>query len=102
MPDKLILRDWSPEFPTEEGFYWFYGNLWLGQMGMDYYEDNVPEPEMVLVAVYKNVAVANGQFVSRTKFDKANRKAGWLGYWAKAVLPESPYDGNGFFEAKKA
>jgi hypothetical protein len=94
-----IIRGWSPDLPTEEGFYWFYGDLWMGLMGSDFNEDNVPEARMVLVEIQRNIIIGDGSIVPTAKFNKEERIAGWLGYWAPAEMPAPPYDGNYYFKS---
>ncbi len=90
---------WTDEFPTESGWYWFHGELHMGDMGGDYDDDYIHTPETTLVEVTHNMVVAEGHFVSRKKFDKEAHRPGWLGYWAKATLPCAPYDGNNYFNS---
>lgn len=90
---------WQDTLPTEKGWYWFYGELHMGGMGRDYFDDYIHTPEMTIVNVHPTMITAEGHFVSRNKFDKEKRKSGWLGYWAKATLPESPHDGNSYFNS---
>ncbi len=98
---------WSDTLPTVSGMYWFYGELHMGSMGMDYHDDYVHKPSMTLVKVMRAeekspIIVAEGGFVSTHAFDKSTRREGWLGYWTKAILPEPPYDGNDYFKQRKS
>ncbi len=90
---------WQSTMPFEEGKYWFYGELNMGDMGCDYKDEYVHKPELSLVTIHCNdMASANGQIVFRRKFNKESRHSGWWGYWAAAELPESPYDGDALFD----
>lgn len=42
------MNNWTKEFPTEPGVYWFYGNPFLGSMGVHFQEGYIPEPEIPL------------------------------------------------------
>ncbi len=90
-------RTWLVTPPSKPGFYWFYGDVHHGGMGIDFRPDKPPtEPEMVLVEVFNIangvMAKCNGQFVPLKRFDIDSHKAGPLGYWTPAELPESPAD----------
>ena len=98
---------WSDTLPTVDGMYWFYGELHMGSMGMDYRDDYIHKPSMSLVKVMRAnekspIVVAEGGFVSSRPFVKSTHREGWLGYWTKAILPESPYDGNNYFNEQEA
>jgi hypothetical protein len=87
---------WTDKFPKQEGKYWFYGDPHLGSMGMHYKDDYKIEPEMYLLDVKKIsnglIGVTEGQFVPSNKFDKTKTREGYLGYFAKAELPDIPED----------
>jgi hypothetical protein len=92
---------WSKEFPNKDGFFWFYGEPHMGQMGGHFKGTIRPNLKMCLVEIKKIsngfLAVMNGHHVPNTPFDKENKKPGFLGYWAKAELPKPPEDVDGLF-----
>ena len=92
---------WKSEFPSEPGFYWFWGEPFAGGMGRDYKEGATFTPELNVVEVTeianKNLmAVCRGQFMSSKSFIKERRQEGWLGYWSKIDLPNLPTDTKNF------
>jgi hypothetical protein len=89
---------WSSSPPEEPGEYWFYGDPYKGQMGIDY-QDNAPivKPKMYLVQIRKisngMMAVTEGQIIPLRKFNKAKVHGnGYVGYWRKAKFPNPPED----------
>ena len=42
---------WKSEFPSEPGFYWFWGEPFAGGMGRDYKEGATFTPELNVVEV---------------------------------------------------
>ncbi len=71
-------------------------------MGCDYNDDAPPiELKMQLVEIYKIsngiICQCDGQMISSKKFDKAKRQSGYIGYFAKAILPDVPVDKFGLF-----
>lgn len=93
-------KGWSTKFPVKAGMYWFYGDPYQGQMGMDF-QENTAEAKMYLVAVRKVVngfiATTDGQFVPTTQFDRTRQRNGYVGYWMEATLPKAPNDTLGLF-----
>ena len=69
---------WTKEWPTEIGFYWFYGFLWSRR------EDDKPRLDSVEVKPIGNgiMYVAGGSFIYKTEE--------CIGFWHKADLPELP------------
>ena len=68
---------WTKQWPTEPGFYWFYG--WP-------FRDREHKPELHFVDVWK---VINGiTFVTQGFF--LYKEEGADGYWMPAELPELP------------
>lgn len=97
-------RAWSIEPPQTPGFYWLYGDVHHGGMGIDYRDDKPPtKPDMVLVEVFKIsngvMAKSGGHIVPTEKFDIKTLRPGPLGYWSPAELPEPPKDEAGLFKA---
>ena len=91
------MNDWTSEIPDEVGHYWFYGNPYMGGMGIDFREDSPPvEAKMHLVEVYAIsnglMAVTEGQVIPLRKFVKTNMREGVVGYWKRARLPVAPKD----------
>jgi hypothetical protein len=90
------MNEWSTDFPSEEGDYWFYGDPWFGSMGQDYVPGAVPNVKMYFVQVHATgrgfIGEARGQFVTSRKFDPAQRREGYLGYWRKVDMPPPPRD----------
>ena len=71
---------WTKEWPTESGFYWFYGLLWYR-----YYRDG-DKPELVSVEV---IPVINGiMYGAKGTFIYEGEKH--VGFWCKADLPKLP------------
>ena len=71
---------WTKEWPTEAGFYWFYGFLWYR-----YYRDG-DKPELVSV---EGILASNGiMYVAKGAFIYKSEKH--IGFWHKADLPELP------------
>lgn len=96
--------NWTTEAPTQPGDYWFFGDF-MGGMGLDFTDDAVVEPRMMLVRVDKCsnglMAVSEGRFVPRIPFDKTGRVEGYVGYWAPAELPEPPVNTEAFASYKR-
>lgn len=73
--------DWSEEWPTEPGRYWFYGYKWK-----PFTSDMDKPPEMFLVKVRDGgngvMRVTDGHFLYKAE--------GGRGLWTPAVLPEIP------------
>jgi len=74
-------NQWTSEWPTEPGMYWFYG--WPFLQG-----EPTDEPEWVSVEVFfdgggKSVWVGGGHFM----FKSENR-----GLWTPAILPDAPLE----------
>lgn len=93
------VSHWIDEFPRDPGFYWFYGDQYLGQMGCHFFENSPPiEPKMQLIEVFKVsngiMAKCDGQFFPSRKFDKTKNIQGYSGYFKKAELPKPPSDTN--------
>jgi len=71
---------WTKEWPTESGFYWFYGFLWYR-----YYRDG-DKPELASIEV---IPTSNGiMCVAKGAFIHEGEKH--MGFWCKADLPELP------------
>ena len=69
---------WTKEWPTESGFYWFYGFLWSRMDG--------DKPHLVSVEVRP---ISNGiMYVAKGSFIYKREKH--IGFWHKADLPELP------------
>lgn len=72
--------EWSEEFPTEKGNYWFYG--WTSS-----FENDETEPRMRFVKIIvlddgSLYVVADGQLMFKCEEPK--------GKWAKADVPNPP------------
>lgn len=93
------MKEWTTDIPTEEGHYWFYGDI-VGGMGSHFTDDFKPEPEFIHVQVSKitngMIFVGQGRFLPDRKFDKKIRKEGVIGYWKK-IDHEIPEDSENFF-----
>ena len=69
---------WTKEWPTESGFYWFYGFLWSRMDG--------DKPHLVSVEVRQ---ISNGiMYVAKGAFIYKREKH--IGFWHKADFPELP------------
>jgi hypothetical protein len=96
---------WSSTAPDTEGIYWFYGDPFMGSMGIDF-RDDAPKikPELYLVEIREIsngfLAVTKGNIISLRKFNKKDKfyREGYVGYWAEAELPENPPDPEKLFE----
>ena len=91
----MNVNEWSNEFPSEEGVYWFYGDPFHGQLSCDF-ENSSIEPNLYYVQVKQIsnglIAVASGQFMSSHKFNKEQRRSGYVGYWKKFEQIQLPND----------
>lgn len=69
---------WTTEWPTESGFYWFYGFLWGYRNG--------DKPRLVSVEVSP---ISNGiMYVTKGSF--IYKREGHIGLWHVADLPKLP------------
>lgn len=76
-------KDWTTEIPTEDGLYYFYGELYFGSMGLHSKEEYQLKLELNIVEIGNNgkIMIADGGFVY---------KSGIVGYWQKIPTPELP------------
>lgn len=80
---------WYADAPSQPGYYWFYGEPFMGQMG-GHYTGSV-QPVICLHSVKlqlvggKLMAVVDGQFMPLNKWDGS--RVGYYGKWAVASLP---------------
>ena len=77
--------------------HWFYGDPLYGSMGMHYSQPVDREDlRLSLVEIHKIsndwMAVTNGHFMPTHKFNKKEKREGYLGYFAKADIPDIPED----------
>ena len=95
------MSDWTHKTPTEPGDYWFYGEPYMGSMGM-HYEDSYKPDDLYLIRVkIRNISngmifIGDGNFMPSNKFN--GKQEGHLGYWLKFDLPEIPKDKKGIFK----
>lgn len=76
-------NDWTQEWPTEEGFYWFYsyrhGRVSVGEEA---------KPKLLVMEAMKSMTgiacVASGSFVHNSEPEEA--------WFKKIILPELPKD----------
>ena len=97
---------WSTEAPTETGWYWFFGDPHMGQMGQDFTDEATVRPRIILAEVRSIsngfVTIGEGQFIPMRQFDKALRGSyGYIDYWSPATLPTEPPDSDGVFTGYK-
>jgi hypothetical protein len=79
--------EWSREWPTESGFYWFWGWFWKSQ-----YDGRGNEPKkMHLVECRK---IQNG-FLYITHGHFIYQEEGAIGQWLPATRPTPPGDNQG-------
>lgn len=102
-PRETLVSHWFSDFPKDPGFYWFYGDQYQGQMGCHFRDDSPPiEPSMQLVEIFKvsngMMGKCEGQFFPTKKFDKSKHRQGYVGYFAKATLPDPPQDNLALFD----
>jgi len=87
-----VETEWFDEAPSEPGFYWLLGDPYMGSMGGHDAGTIEPENRLLLVEVctVSNglMAVANGNFMQLEKWYKGKRGEGWVGKWARAILPK--------------
>lgn len=85
---------WSEDPPTEVGHYWFYGDPFMGQCGSDFEDSPLIQKDLTLVKVIQcsnSLLANNGSYdIPLRKFNNKVDKEGYLGYWKKAILPETP------------
>jgi len=86
-----VELEWCNEYPVENGNYWFYGDPYMGQMGADYKPGCIPDVKLYYVKVRK-MAVCDGQFMTKHKFNYDKQQKGWCGYWAIVIDPIVPMD----------
>jgi len=67
------MKQWTNEFPTKPGWYWFYGYRW-GRISCGHEEK--PELMTVKVSTIKNgfLYVADGQFMFESEVEDAHFK----------------------------
>jgi len=104
---KTEENKWLTDFPNKEGNYWFYGNPFLGSMGIDFRDDSPPvEPKMYFVEVIaisnglSLMGITSGQIITLRKFTKLQSHEGYVGYWLKADVPSLPLDKEKLFKLK--
>lgn len=86
--------NWSSDFPTEEGHYWFYGDPWAGSEGGE------PSPSSLFaVEIHRDSRGLYGMIGGHYVFslpDSGREINGYqpggraLGLWQKAIIPELP------------
>lgn len=76
--------------PDQPGYYWFYGDPWMGQMGGHYAGTIDPDKRLMLVEVERIanglLAISKGQFIPLTKWD--GKQKGYEGKWMSAIIPD--------------
>lgn len=89
---QALGEGWSVQAPSEPGHYWFFGDVEFGSMGANYTGVHGPEMRMHLVQIQGNtsMAVVDGRFMSTQPFDAKNQRAGYIGVWRRARLPDVP------------
>ena len=79
--ELLVRCDWSSKFPTEDGWFWFYGYR-FGKISCGYPQ----KPELIMVRCHKSANgftyVAAGNFMYQSEVECPN--------FIKAELPELP------------
>lgn len=75
------MTEWTKEWPTEPGWYWFYGQKFRG-----WNDDGDPQLYMVIVHKTRNgvACVVDGHFMYA-------QEGAW-GWWQPAILPDLPED----------
>jgi hypothetical protein len=83
---------WTEDIPTEPGFYWFYGEPFMGEMGGHYDGTILPNNKLFIIKIHKNpsglIAWTDGAFISLRKWD--GKKRGVLGKWMPLPTPQLP------------
>lgn len=74
---------WTKEWPTEPGYYWFYGQP---------YAKTLYDPRLHIVTVHRT---ANESIVYLVEGSFMRKSAGVEGVWCPAMLPEPPCGGGG-------
>lgn len=81
MKKKVDLVNWSKEWPTKPGFYWFFGWPYKGEMKREM------KPELNSVRVHK---ISNGTMVTRSGAFWFRSEWGGAGRFIKAEIPSMP------------
>jgi hypothetical protein len=86
--------NWSPNPPTEEGWWWLFGDEEFGTMGGNYSGTFPPEEALQVVKVEmlgdSLVGICRGRIIDLVPFDAEKRIIGYVGVWQKIILPELP------------
>lgn len=87
--------EWSSDFPTTPGFYWFYGDPFMGAMGQDYTSEVKVETKLYYVEVHQIsnglIGVTSGQFMPSKPFNPKTRQGeGYIGMFLPAQTPQPP------------
>tara|TARA_R110000868_G_scaffold14070_3_gene65605 strand:- start:1320 stop:1685 length:366 start_codon:yes stop_codon:yes gene_type:complete len=106
--NTVVAQKWFDDAPTEPGYYWFYGEPWMGEMGGHYTGKVPPENRLMLVEIKQVtngiVGISSGQFMNLRKWDGKQR--GFFGKWTNAIVPDvnglSPFEYSDFSEGTKA
>ncbi len=88
---KITDAEWFDDPPQEPGYYWFYGDPYMGEMGGHYNGTVDPEYGLQLVEIHEIangvMGVSNGQFIPLEKWNPESRHKGVLGKWAQVIIP---------------
>ncbi len=76
---RLSLAEWSENFPTEPGWYWFYGRRFRGK-----YVPTLMPVHAVKSANDHNICLTMGAVIYRSEAE---------GLWLPMTLPELPHEG---------
>ena len=79
--DKELPNQWSDEWPTRPGHYWFYG--WLSSVGLNL----KAKPNLSLVEAYGTTTTG---MTYQTEGNYLWKSGGGIGKWQKAILPQLP------------
>ena len=81
-----MSEDWTSEWPTEPGYYWFYGRRWRSSDCNDFYLVGVHELGGDVVYVQAEPRCleieAGGPFIYKDTVG--------LGWWQKVQFPDAP------------
>lgn len=86
----VVAQQWFDDPPKEPGYYWFYGDPRMGQMGGHYDGTIKPKKHLVLVEIKRIsngvVGIADGNFITLRKWN--GKQQGCCGQWTFAVVPD--------------
>lgn len=80
MSKKKVI--WTQEWPTEPGYYWFYGRRFSTRNRCSDLPSEMSFVEVFMSAEESPVYICNGNFLYKREATK--------GWWTRAELPDPP------------